>query len=118
MRKVTVSLALVGAALLIASFLPWPAAGREASSLPAAELDPAAQGAALFRAKGCATCHRHADVQGATGNVGPNLTAYDADPAFLRRWLRDPAAVRPKTLMPNLRLEPAEIEALIAFLEK
>lgn len=118
MRKTTIFLALAGAALLIVSFVPWPAAGREGAALPAAAApDPAADGAALFRAKGCASCHRHAAVDGASANVGPELTAYDADPVFLRRWLSDPAAVRPNTLMPNLGLDSAEIDALIAFLE-
>ena len=118
MKKVSALLALLGVALLIASFLPWPAGGQEApagASAPAA--DPVAQGAALFRAKGCVSCHRHDAVAGGDSvEIGPNLTHYDADPAFLRRWLRDPAAVRPDTRMPNLQLAPAEIEALIAFL--
>lgn len=115
MRKVSMLLAVVGAVLLIGSFLPWPVGDGEPQEVAA--LSPAEKGAALFRAKGCVACHRHAAVEGATGNVGPDLTDYDADPAFLRRWLADPASIRPNTLMPNLRLDPAEIDALIAFLE-
>lgn len=119
MKRVTAFLALVGALLLIASFLPWPdVTGREGTTLvSSAATDPARQGAALFRAKGCVGCHRHAAVDGEGGSVGPDLTHYDADPAFLHRWLADPASVRPNTLMPNLQLGPDEIEALITFLE-
>ncbi len=46
----------------------------------------------------------------------PNLTSYANDPDFLRRWLRDPAAVKPRTTMPNLDLSDAELADLIAFL--
>jgi cytochrome c1 len=49
--------------------------------------------------------------------TGPDLAGYRADPVFLRRWLRDPQAVRPATRMPDLGLSDAEIEALSAFLE-
>jgi cytochrome c oxidase subunit 2 len=82
--------------------------------------DAAAYGAALFRAKGCVTCHSH-DAVGAAGyvqvNIGPNLTHYAAEPDFLREWLQDPPALRPGTQMPNLELGEEEIEALIAFLQ-
>lgn len=78
----------------------------------------AAYGQALFLAKGCTRCHSHAAVpdSGFTTNIGPSLTHYTNDPAFLRRWLRDPAAVKPGTQMPNRGLADAEIDALIAFL--
>lgn len=118
MRKVVLFLALAGATLLLVSFVPWPdRVGDAPAAAEAGATDAAAQGAALFRAKGCVSCHRHAAVDDAWGTAGPELTAYEADAAFLRRWLRDPAAVRPNTLMPNLALAEAEIEALIAFLE-
>jgi hypothetical protein len=35
---------------------------------------------------------------------------------YLRRWLRDPKAMKPTTLMPNLGLKQNEVEALTAFL--
>jgi cytochrome c oxidase subunit 2 len=44
------------------------------------------------------------------------LSSRSYDPDFLRSWLKDPAAVRPGTQMPKLRLSAEEIEALIAFL--
>lgn len=113
MKRVSLLLALAGVTLLVVSFLPWPGdGGRETVAL-----SPADSGAALFRAKGCVSCHRHAAVAQGGPSIGPDLTAYEADPAFLRRWLADPAAVRPNTLMPDLRLDSAEIDALIAFLE-
>jgi cytochrome c2 len=34
----------------------------------------------------------------------------------LRKWLKDPAAMKPSTQMPNLGLSDEDIEDLIAFL--
>lgn len=36
--------------------------------------------------------------------------------AYLVRWLSDPAAQRPNAHMPKLELDPAQVEALAAFL--
>jgi cytochrome c oxidase subunit 2 len=87
------------------------------------QVDLAAQGRALFRDKGCVTCHVNLRVEGGSepvyvGFKAPNLTDYTNDPDFLRRWLSDPSAVRPGTDMPNLRLSQTEIENLIAFLNE
>ena len=78
-----------------------------------------AYGKALFSAKGCATCHRHAAVSGSGFGPEsdiPNLTTYRWSADFLRTWLKNPAAVKPATDMPNLGLKGDEIDALIAFL--
>lgn len=113
---------VLGLALLALSVLPWsaPAAGEAiapvSAPMPGSTAD-AAYGKALFRAKGCATCHVHAAISGVRAiPEGPNLTDYRADPTHLRSWLRDPKAVKPLTRMPNLGLSDAEIAALIAFL--
>jgi cytochrome c oxidase subunit 2 len=113
------ALALAALALAALAAPPAPAvAPSTATPVPAAVL-----GKQLFVAKGCATCHRHGAV--AAGAVHPNaypfsgipdLTAYRNDPAFLHAWLANPRAVRPTAEMPDLALTPAEIEALIAFL--
>ena len=133
MRRLPVALLVVALGLLALSFVVrqpgvGAVAGLTATSTPT--LDPAEQGRALFQAKGCATCHRHAGLN--IGHVAvtdtvdldlgqalgaPDLTHYTPDPDFVRRWLRDPAAVRPGTAMPNLRLSDDEIEGLLAFLQ-
>ena len=106
------ALSLIGALLLVmvARATPAPAAPSATTA--------AVQGAQLFVAKGCITCHSHSAVTGARslGPIGPDLSAYRNDPAYLRTWLKDPAAVKPRTEMPNLGLTAEEIEALIAFL--
>ncbi len=102
------------AAVVTASALPAPAA-------PAAGHDPVSQGRALFLAKGCVTCHVHAEATSdgfASVSIGPNLTSYvaPAGSPFLRQWLADPSSLRPATEMPALGLSDQEIESLIAFL--
>ncbi len=82
---------------------------------------PAAPGA--FQAKGCSGCHR-IDGQGPPG-PGPDLshiggTPYDGlpnTPEFLQRWLENPPALKPGTLMPKLPLDQAERDSLVRFLE-
>lgn len=84
-------------------------------------LTAAERGRALFLNKGCATCHvnsRADQTPDMLEQVGPNLTRYTNDPAFLQQWLDDPAALRPGTGMPDLDLSPDEIEDLIAFLNE
>src|SRR3989304_4818403 len=87
-----------------------------AEGIPVAAMD---EGAALFVTKGCVVCHVNGNVQESESfslSIGPDLTRYSNDPAFLAGWLADPADVRPGTKMPDLGLKPDEIDALIAFL--
>jgi len=86
----------------------------------------AGEGAALFRQKGCASCHT---VNGySAGELGPDLThlqqrkvfagaTFDLNEQNLRVWLRDPPGEKPGSLMPNLELSEDEITKLIAYLE-
>lgn len=75
-----------------------------------------------WQAKGCAGCHM-VDGQGTKG-PGPDLshigtTPYDAlanTPDFLDRWLTDPPAVKPGTLMPKLPLSHEELDSLVRYL--
>ncbi|HZQ07585.1 MAG TPA: cytochrome c [Anaerolineae bacterium] len=83
----------------------------------------AAQGRALFIAKGCMVCHRHDSVATLRASAQmfdmddvPNLSRLKIDSDYLRRWLRDPQGIKPNTAMPNLHLSDDEIEMLVAFL--
>ena len=120
MRGLALALGALGLALLVVSAIPdvLPASGRAAAAR-----GEAGRGAQLFRAKGCATCHVNGRIPGQTGEFSgsypgspPDLTTYANDPELLRRWLRDPKAVKPTTAMPNLDLSDGEITDLIAFL--
>lgn len=87
------------------------------TSIPQVEL-----GRQLFVAKGCITCHVNTKVPNSydywTINVegATNLSSFSASPEILRIRLKDPAAAKSDTRMPNLGLSEAEIEALIAFI--
>lgn len=117
MSRVSGVLFLGALLLLLASFAPWPTSGGTEDGAPSQRAEAAAVGRILFQAKGCVACHRHDDVPGATGSMGPDLTRYRPNPEFVRDWLRNPSVIRPNTLMPNLALDGDEIEALITFLD-
>ena len=85
-----------------------------------------AKGAQVFQAGACKTCHA---IEGtaAKGKVGPNLTYFAGRTSVagktlpntvenVKAWLRNPQAVKPGTLMPNLNLKEDEIDALAAYL--
>lgn len=87
----------------------------------------AAEGGQLFQTRGCAACHA---INGtpAQGKVGPNLThlasrGYIAGSIFrntaddLRKWLKDPPAEKPGSIMPNLGLNDHELDVLVAYLQ-
>ncbi|MBL8920086.1 MAG: cytochrome c [Myxococcaceae bacterium] len=63
----------------------------------------------------CVTCHA---LGGAGGTVGPALDGVGDrfDSAYLERWLKDPAGVKPGTTMPKLPLDDAQLGELVTFL--
>ena len=97
--------------------LPVVAAGAAAPA-PLSDMD---RGRRLFNAKGCVTCHLHAAVAGSGRvKVGPELTDRRFAPEYLQQFLANPS-IKPPTpgvnaRMPNLGLKPAEIAALVAFI--
>lgn len=92
-----------------------------AANVEAAEIDRVALGRALFVDKGCVMCHTHSAVPTKLGpfwigDEPPVLTAGKYSAEYLRQWLKDPASVKPDTVMPQLHLSDVEIAALSAFL--
>ncbi len=80
-----------------------------------AAADPV-RGKKAFQLKGCLACHQHADFPDATSTHGPDLSRIGAKVAthpqgreWLYSWLRNPAAYHPKTIMPNVLLEPEKL---------
>jgi hypothetical protein len=131
-RKSRLALALTVAAISVglASFMTGSAVPEaeaqtrsESSSdvLSDSSVSQADLGRQLFVAKGCITCHVNNRVDRAsaywTVEMGaPNLSNYSASPEILFIRLKDPAAAKSDTKMPNLGLKKMEIEALIAFI--
>ena len=74
-----------------------------------------ARGQRLFRVQGCYGCHL-VDKFGTA--IGPDLSRVGArhSEAYFAKWLRDPEKLRPGAHMPILELDPAEVEALAAWL--
>jgi cytochrome c len=76
--------------------------------------------------RGCSGCHIAPGIPGG-GQIGPNQTHFSARPTIaggllpntpegVARWLKDPPAVKPGTLMPDLSLTDEQIKDLTAFL--
>lgn len=63
----------------------------------------------------CTACHQ---LGGSGGLAGPALDGVGRkyDQAWLERWLADPQAIKPGTLMPKLPLSDTDRQALAAFL--
>lgn len=113
------------AALAGVAVLALAACGSGAAPVPAAAGVPA-EGHRLIEQFGCGACHRIAGVSGANGTVGPDLRDFDAQrsvggvlprtPANVVRWLLDPPALSPRTIMPDLGLTPAQARDITAYL--
>lgn len=100
-----------------ATLLPITAIARgTAAPRPMAQAE---RGRQLFVAKGCVTCHVHAEVKEAGGgHVGPELTGRRFAPEYLAQFLANPA-IRTSAGgegMPNLELRGPEIAALVTFI--
>lgn len=99
---------------------------QQQQALPTPQADAAAKGEQLFAVSACIGCHT---VEGtaAQGKVGPNLThvgsrtsiaggTFPLTEGNIKRWLKNPPALKPGSLMPNLNLSDADIDVLTAYL--
>ncbi len=87
--------------------------------------DPEA-GRAAIASYGCGVCHIVPGVRGARGTVGPSLEAFGDrnviagiapnTPDWLTRWLANPPAIAPDTMMPPMGLGTEEIADVAAYL--
>ncbi len=75
----------------------------------------AERGKQLFETRGCLACHQHADFPAGKMNQGPDLSRIGAKlnrpgnkngGRWLYSWLKNPSNYHPRTLMPNLILDP------------
>ncbi len=83
-------------------------------------------GRALFISMACTGCHTIQGMPEAQGKVGPELTHQASNSLIvdvlpnteenLKKYLKDPAGVKPGALMPNQYMTDSEIDALVAFL--
>lgn len=83
-------------------------------------------GRQLVSAFGCGGCHRIGGVRDADGRVGPSLRglagrrtiagALPNTPATVARWVHDPPAIDPATLMPDLGITRDQARDIAAYL--
>jgi cytochrome c len=108
--------------VLVAVFVA--ACGRD-EPRPVAEGD-AERGRALIQSYGCGSCHTIPGVLGARALVGPPLWAI-ADRGYIGgvlpntqsdmvRWIRNPRAINPRTVMPNLGVTESDARDIAAYL--
>lgn len=94
---------------------------------PAVTSDFVSRGQQVFETTACINCHRIAGTV-ADGRFGPDLThlmsrdtiaagAAPNTPENLRLWVRNPAAIKPGSLMPAMELNDQDLNALTAYLE-
>jgi cytochrome c oxidase subunit 2 len=106
-------------------FARWLDAQRQAAPPPSDTLQQ--RGQLAFMAGGCALCHA---INGtpAGGRVGPDLTHLKSRLTIaagtlsntrgnLGGWVVDPQRIKPGTYMPSNSLAPADLRALLAYLE-
>jgi cytochrome c oxidase subunit II len=113
-----------------ADFQEWVRSQAAPALTSSAATGPDAQAVAgreVFETNACMNCHA---VQGtvADGRFGPDLThlmsrntiaagAAENTPANLKLWVANPDAIKPGSLMPAMRLNEKDLDALTAYLE-
>jgi len=97
--------------------------------VPTPEAARVATGLLLVQQKGCVGCHVIPGVPGATGTLGPSLDGVASRPTIaggaipnngpddLKRWVLDPPALKPGTVMPKLGLSDDEATSIADYLE-
>jgi len=90
---------------------------------------PAAEGEVIIASEPCVGCHTIPGVAGATGTVGPNLSGVasrtkiaggavnNSSPDDLKKWILNPPALKPGTIMPNVGLTDEQATKIVAYLE-
>ena len=90
---------------------------------------PEAEGQMIIASQPCVGCHTIPGIPGATGTVGPNLSGVasrakiaggavnNGGPDDLKKWILNPPAQKPGTLMPNVGLTDDQATKIVAYLE-
>jgi cytochrome c oxidase subunit 2 len=106
-------------------FTSWAQAQAQPARPPTSDL--AIRGQKVFQEETCITCHA-INGTAATARVGPDLTHVASRQTLaagtltnttenMTAWLKDPQAIKPGSLMPNVQLTPDELTTLVAYME-
>jgi cytochrome c oxidase subunit 2 len=104
-------------------FASWVRAQQQ----PATHDESVAAGRRVFETTACINCHAIAGTV-ANGRFGPDLThlmsrrtiasgAAENTKENLRRWIENPDAIKPGSLMPAMKLSDSDLDALTAYME-
>ncbi|HWA99079.1 MAG TPA: hypothetical protein VG713_11330 [Pirellulales bacterium] len=75
------------------------------------------RGKLAFQTRGCLACHRHPDFPEAKNTQGPDLARLGSKltgtrgARWLYSWVREPNRYHARTVMPNVFLEPKQLDA-------
>src|SRR6266568_4002340 len=94
---------------------------------PAKRDEKEAAGRRIFETTACINCHAISGTA-ANGRFGPDLThlmsrdtiasgAAENTTENLRLWIQEPDAIKPGSLMPAMRLNDADLDALVRYME-
>jgi len=109
-----------------ADFDRWVKAQQQIARDETAHSPEAMEGRRVFNATACINCHAIAGTA-ANGRFGPDLTHLMTretiasgialnNAAELRRWVQNPAAIKPGSLMPSMNLTDKELDEVTAYL--
>ncbi len=98
-----------------------------AQQQPATQDEQVTAGRRIFETTACINCHAISGTA-ANGRFGPDLThlmsrdtiasgAADTTTENLRLWIQEPDAIKPGSLMPAMRLNDADLDALVRYME-
>src|SRR6201993_4582464 len=98
-----------------------------AQQQPAKEDAKEVAGKRVFERTACLNCHAINGTNG-TGRFGPDLThlmsrrtiasgVVENNAQNLRRWIESPDSIKPGSLMPAMKLNDTELDALVRYLE-
>jgi cytochrome c oxidase subunit 2 len=104
-------------------FEAWVRAQRQ----PAVEDEKVMAGKRIFETTACINCHQISRTA-ANGRFGPDLThlmsrrtiasgVAENTTENLRLWVQNPDAIKPGSLMPAMKLNDADLDALVRYLE-
>ena len=94
---------------------------------PATQDTKVTEGRRVFETTACINCHAISGTI-ANGRFGPDLThlmsretiasgAAENTPEKLRLWVQNPDAIKPGSLMPAMKLNDTELDALVSYME-
>jgi len=98
-----------------------------AQQQPATQDETVIAGKRVFETTACMNCHAISGTA-ATGRFGPDLThmmsrrtiasgAAENTKANIRLWIQNPDAIKPGSLMPAMKLNDGDLDALVRYLE-